>query len=207
MPSLLPSQPKFFDLFEKASANLLESARALQDLLEHYDDVEQKCARITQLEEVGDGIVHEVTALAHTALIAPVDNEDAQRLIIAVDDALDGIEAAAVRMAIFRIEQPTERARQMAALIYSGAQEVHEAMPCLRNRRQHDKMRAHIVQINQVENEADQLLRQGLEELVGRRDDLFNLIRWKEIYEHLEVCTDRLEDVGDYLQGVLIKNA
>lgn len=205
--SLLPSQPKFYDLFEKASANLLTIAQALKDLMGDYTDVEQKTARITELEHAGDNIVHDVTDLAHSALIAPLDNEDAQRLIVALDDAVDAIEATASRMSIFRIEQPTPIARQLADVIYRGAQQVHESMPGLRSRKQLAKMQQHIVEINKLENEGDQLLRKGLEALVDQRAELFNLIRWKEIYEYLEESTDRIEDIGDVLQRVLIKNA
>ncbi|MEP7198400.1 MAG: DUF47 family protein [Chloroflexota bacterium] len=205
--SLLPSQPKFYDLFEKSSANLLAIAGALQDLMQNYTDVPQKCARITELEQAGDTVVHEVTSLAHASLIAPLDHEDSQNLIIALDDVVDAIEASAVRMAIFRVEQPTAIARQLADVIYRGAQKVHEAMPGLRTRKQLNQLRAHIVEMNNLENEADQLLRHGLEELITYRDDAYNLMRWKEIYEYLEESTDRIEDVGDVLQGVLIKNA
>ena len=205
--SLLPAQPKFFDLFEAASANLLDSARALQDLIDNYTDVENKSAHITALEQKGDGLVHQVTDLAHSALLAPLDNEDSQALIVSLDDAVDAIEATAVRMTIFRVEQPTPIARQLAAAISLGAQEVHAAMPGLRNRKALEKMRSHIIEINRVENEADSLLRKGLEELVAQRDDLFNLVRWKEIYEYLETSTDRIEDISDVLQKVLIKNA
>ena len=204
--SLLPSQPKFYDLFEQSADTLYDIARALEELMNHYEDVPAKVAHITDLEHRGDAIVHDVTDLAHTALIAPLDNEDSQRLIVALDDAIDAVEASAVRMNIFRIEQPTETARQMAAAIGLGAQEVREAMPGLRDRRHLKKVKDHIVRINEVENEGDRLLRRGLEEIVDHRDDLFNLIRWKEIYEYLEETTDRIEDIGDVLQRVLIKN-
>jgi predicted phosphate transport protein (TIGR00153 family) len=205
--SFLPSQPKFFVLFEKASANLLACADALQDLLQNYTDVPDKVAHITTLEQAGDSIVHEVTNLAHTSLIAPLDNEDSQRLIVALDDVVDAIEASAVRMAIFQVEQPSEVARQLAEVIKLGARQVNEAMPGLRSRGQLEKMRTHIQEINRLENVGDEWLRKGLEELVNYRNDAYNLIRWKEIYENLEESTDRIEDVGDVLQGVLIKNA
>jgi hypothetical protein len=203
----LPQQPKFYELFESASANLLDIARALQDLMDNYTDVEQKAARITALEEKGDTIVHQVIELAHSSLIAPLDNEDSQTLIGSLDDAVDGVEATAVRMAIFRIEQTTPIARQLAALVAQGAQEVHAAIPGLRSRKQLEKMRSHIIEINRIESEGDACLRQGLEELVANHADVFNLIRWKEIYEYLEATTDRIEDISDFLQRLLIKNA
>ena len=205
--SLLPSQPKFFELFERASATLKEGARLLQDLFDNYADVERKVAQITEIEHQGDTIVHEVTGLASTSLIAPIDHEDAQQLIFAIDDALDAVEGTAWRLVLYKIEQVTPIARELAQCIYQGAQELDAAMPALRSRKQLEKIHDHVVKINSLENQGDDLMRQGIAELVAQREDTFNLIRWKEIYEHLEGTTDRLEDVGDVMTRILIKNA
>ena len=205
--SLLPSQTKFFDLFEQAGDNLLEGARLLQDLLDEYVEIESKVAKLTEIENKGDSIVHKVTDLANVSLIAPIDHEDAQQLITAVDDALDEIESVAVRMSIFQIGQPTKLARQLGALIYNCAEEVNAVFPSLRNRRQSDQIRDHIVRINDLEHEADQIFWQGLKEVSAKRDDAIYFMIWKEIYESLESVTDRMEDIGDVLQRVLIKNA
>jgi uncharacterized protein len=141
----------------------------------------------------------------HT-LIIPLDSEDIERLISAMDDALDAIEASAVRMVIFRIEAPTERARQLAQLIRSGAMELHEAMPNLREKKNFRLVAEHIKEINTIENNGDRVLRESLTDLVSQKDDMFNFIRWKEIYEMLEETTDRMEDIADVLQRVVIKN-
>jgi len=141
----------------------------------------------------------------HT-LIIPLDSEDIERLISALDDTVDKIEATAVRMVIFQIEAPTERARQMAQLIHSGAQELHQAMPNLREKKTFRLVNEHIKEINTIENNGDRVLREALVDIVNHKDDLFNLIRWKEIYEMLEETTDRMEDVADVLQRVVIKN-
>jgi len=202
----LPAETQFYDWFEKATANLLDAAQQLQDLLDHYDDVENRVARLTELEHRGDFIVHEVMHLLIHTLIVPLDSEDIERLISALDDALDGIEATAVRMLIFQIETPTEQARQLARLIRSGAQELHLAMPNLREKKNFRQVNAHIVEINTLENNGDRVLREALVEIVKHKDDIFNLIRWKEIYEMLEETTDRMEDVADVLQRVIIKN-
>ena len=202
----LPAETKFYDWFEKASANLLEAAQELQDLFDRYDNVESRVAHITELEHKGDFIVHEVMHLLMHTLIIPLDSEDIERLISALDDALDGIEATAVRMLIFRIEKPTERARQLASLIRSGAHELHLAMPNLREKKNFRQVNAHIIEINTLENNGDRVLRDALVEIVAHKDDMFNFVRWKEIYEMLEEATDRMEDVADVLQRVIIKN-
>lgn len=202
----LPAETKFYEWFEKATANLLEAADALADLLDHYEQVENKVARITELEHRGDFIVHEVMHLLMQTLIIPLDGEDIERLISALDDSLDKIEATAVRMLIFRIEQPTEKARQLGQLIRSGAQELNMAMPNLREKKNFRLVTEHIKEINTIENNGDRVLREALVEIVNHKDDLYNLIRWKEIYEMLEETTDTMEDVADVLQRVVIKN-
>jgi predicted phosphate transport protein (TIGR00153 family) len=205
--SFLPAEVKFYDWFEKASANLLEGARLLQDLLEHYDEVENKVAQITEVEHKGDFIVHEVTELLPRSLITPIDHEDIQRLIAAVDDALDSIEDTAVRLVIYRVEEVKEPARRLARLITSGAQELDAAVGLLRDKQNFKQVHAHIVEINTLENNGDRVYRDGLTDLVARREELFDLIRWREIYDFLEATTDRVEDAGDILQRVIIANA
>lgn len=202
----LPAETKFYEWFEKATANLLEAAEALQDMFDNYAQVESKVARITELEHRGDFIVHEVMHLLMHTLIIPLDSEDIERLISALDDSIDKIEATAVRMQIFRIEQPTEKARQLAHLIRSGANELHMAMPNLREKKNFRLVNEHIKEINTIENNGDRILREALVEIVNHKDDMFNFIRWKEIYEMLEETTDTMEDVADVLQRVIIKN-
>jgi uncharacterized protein len=202
----LPAETKFYEWFEKATDNLLEAAEALEDLLDHYEQVESKVARITELEHRGDFIVHEVMHLLMHTLIIPLDGEDVERLISALDDSVDKIEATAVRMLIFRIEAPTEKARQLGHLIRSGASELHMAMPNLREKKNFRLVTEHIKEINTIENNGDRILREALVEIVNHKDDLYNLIRWKEIYEMLEETTDTMEDVADVLQRVVIKN-
>ena len=202
----LPAETKFYEWFEKATANLLEAADALEDLLDHYDQVEHKVARITELEHRGDFIVHEVMHLLMQTLLIPLDSEDIERLISALDDAVDKIEATAVRMVIFRIEAPTERARQLGHLIHRAASELHQAMPNLREKKNFRLVTEHIKEINTIENNGDQILRDALVDIVNHKEDLFNLICWKEVYEMLEEVTDRMEDVADVLQRVVIKN-
>ncbi len=205
--SFLPAEAKFYDWFEKASANLLDGARLLQDLLEHYEDVENKVARITEVEHNGDFIVHEVTQLLPRTLITPIDNEDIQRLIDAIDDALDSIEDTAMRLVIYQVEEVKEPARKLARLIVSGAQELHEAVGGLRNKDNFGRVHEHIVEMNTLENNGDRVYRDGLTELVAHRENLFDLIRWREIYSYLEATTDRIEDAADVLQRVIIANA
>jgi predicted phosphate transport protein (TIGR00153 family) len=205
--SFLPGEVKFYDYFERASANLLACSKLLLALLENPENLDEQVAQITEVEHQGDFIVHEVTNLLPRTLITPIDSDEILRLVCALDDAIDAIQAAANRMQIYQVQDVRKPARRLGALIVESATELDLAIHGLRDKRQYDQVRMRIVQINTLENNGDRVLQDGLTSLVAHRDDIFEFIRWKEIYELLEATTDRIEDAGDVIQRVLIANA
>ncbi len=205
--SFLPGEVKFYDYFERASDNLLECSRLLLDLLENPENLDEKVAQITEVEHRGDFIVHEVTNLLPRTLITPFDPDEILRLISALDDAIDSIQAAADRIKIYQINGVRKPARRLGNLIVESATELDQAIKGLRDKKQYEQVRMHIVQINTLENNGDRVLQDGLTTLVEHRDDIFEFIRWKEVYELLEATTDRIEDAGDVIQRVMIANA
>ena len=204
--SFLPGEVKFYDYFEQASANFGRGAPAPK-LLDDYHDVEEVVAQITEVEHKGDFIVHEVTNLLPRTLITPIDGDDIQRLISALDDALDTLHAAAMRLSIYQVTDVKKPARRLAHLIVEGATELELAIKGLRDKKMYSQVKERIVQINTIENNGDRVLEEGLRNLVAHREDVFDFIRWKEIYELLEQTTDRIEDAGDVIERVMISNA
>jgi uncharacterized protein len=205
--SFLPAEVKFFDYFEKASTNLLNGARLLQDMLEHYADVESRVAQITEIEHRGDVIVHEATNLLARTLITPIDGDEIQRMISSVDDALDAVDAVAQCLITYQVAEVKEPARRLAGLIVEAAQELGLALNELRDKKKYPQVKKRIIQINTLEDNADRVLHDALCELVAHRSDWFDFFRWKEIFELLEATTDRIEDAGDIIQRVMISNA
>jgi uncharacterized protein len=205
--TFLPAETKFYDYFEKESKNLLEGAKLLQKLLDHYENVEDTVAQITEIEHRGDFIVHEVTHLLPRTLITPIDGDDIQRLVCVVDDALDAIQAATIQMSVYQITEVKKPACRQAHLIVESAQQLDEAIRQLHDKKMYDQVQACIVEINTLENNGDRVLQEAVSDLVEHRDDLFEFIRWKEIYELLEATLDRIEDAGDVIQKVMIANA
>jgi len=203
--SLIPQERKFYDLFERASANLVESGQALQDLVEDFQGVEQKVEHIRDLEHVGDSITHELMNLLRRTFITPIDREDISQIANSLDDVVDLIDAAAVSMVLFRIREPKEKAKQLAALIVECTQVVDRAIRKLRSRRNFPSMLQDSIELNRLENEADQVLRSALMELFDNHTDAVEIIKWREIYEQLETATDRCEDVADVLEGIVLK--
>jgi uncharacterized protein Yka (UPF0111/DUF47 family) len=204
--SILPTEVKFFDHFERASMNLVEGATLLKNLLDDFHDIEEIQAKITEIEHIGDFIVHEITDLLPQTLITPFDSDEIQRLIFAIDDSLDTLHAAVTRLSIYQVTEIKKPARRFATLILEGATQLDLAIKDLRSKNKYKYVKERIVQINTIENNGDRVLEDALRNLVSRKDHLFEFICWKEIYELLEQTTDRLEDAGDVIQRVLISN-
>jgi len=204
--SFLPTEYKFFDYFEQASKNLVEGATLLKNLLDDYHDIEEMQAKITEIEHCGDYIVHEITDLLPQTLITPIDSDEIQRLISAIDDSLDTLHAAVTRLSIYQVTEIKKPARRLAALILEGATELDFAIKGLRDKKEYGNVKERLVRINTIENNGDRVLEDALRNLVTRSDHIFEFICWKEIYELLEQTTDCLEDAGDVIQRVLISN-
>ena len=203
--SIIPRSPKFFDLFETGADNLATSATALYILFNDYTNVSQKVGRITELEHKGDFITHGIMKQLHSSFITPLDREDIVLLTERLDDVLDLMEEAANAMLLYRIERPTRMAREQADILVDLSDELVKAMPLLRN---HSKMKGilkHCVEIHRLENEADAIMRLALAELFDNTP-IVDIIKWREIYEHLENAVDKGEDAANVLEGIVLKH-
>jgi len=203
--SLIPQEPKFFDLFEKSVANVAQAAKEFAAFLDDYTNIPLRVARITELEHHGDAITHQIMEQLHRTFVTPLDREDIQLLTDRLDDMMDFIEDAANAMLLYRIEAPTARAREMAAVLVRITDELVIAVPRLRNRSKMRDILGHCVEINRLENEADSIVRFALAELFDGTP-LIDVIKWREIYEHLETAVDRGEDVANVLEAVVLKH-
>ena len=205
--SLLPRQTKFFDLFEESARNMVKVSRALQEMIDNWDVVGGRVAEITELEHTGDTITHQILAQLHRTFVTPFDREDIALLAHTMDDVTDFIHAAADAMLIYKIEQPSQRAKELASIIVEATAEIERAVSGLRRHAELKKILEKCVEINRLENMADRVFRAAMAELFDDAMDIAQVIKWREIYEHMESATDRCEDVANVLEGVALKHA
>jgi len=204
---LTPRDTKFYDLFEQDTRNLVVSAEKLVDLFDNYENVEVKVKQLKDLERQGDIITHEIIARLHRTFVTPIDREDIALLANTLDDVMDFIEAAGRTAFLYGIAQPTERARELASIVAKVAYKLDEVMPSLRRRDQFKWILEQCVEINSLENEADDVHHAALAELFHDCTDACEIIKWREIYQHMEDATDRGEDVANALEGIVLKHA
>ena len=200
---LIPREEQFFDLFERQAVNIVESARRLREMVFDFSDAPAKSAAIKELEHVGDVLTHDVIRKINTTFVTPFDREDVYALASRLDDVLDLIEAAADRLVLYRIKEPTSGARAFAEVIVKTTDAVQAAVGCLRGSSKF--YHKHCIEVNRLENEADRLLKELIAALFADVTDPIEVIKWKEIYETLEEVTDRCEDVVNVIEGIMLK--
>jgi len=204
--SLFPRQEQFYDLFEQSSQNIVAGAKALLDLLEHFEKIQIKVEQIRELEHRGDTLTHQVMEQLHRTFVTPLDRDDIAFIAHALDDIMDFIDAAAVAMLTYKVQGSTPRAIELGKVILQSAEEVQKAIGLIRHGPLKDVLPI-TVEINRLENEADAVLRTALAELFERGpEDVLEIIKWRDIYDQLETATDRCEDVANVLEGIVIKH-
>jgi predicted phosphate transport protein (TIGR00153 family) len=205
MFNLIPREVRFFDYFDQQSQHIIKAAALLHELVHNFADARAKTAAIKEVEHQGDRVTHEIVKRLNTTFITPIDREDIHALATRLDDVLDFIEAAAERLVVYRIKEPTSASRAMAEVIVKQTHSMDLAIKCLRT--MDPAFHEHAVEVNRLENVADSLLRDSLAALFEEQGDPIEVIKWKEIYETMEVVTDRCEDVANVIEGIILKMA
>ena len=203
----MPREEKFFDLFESSAHNIVEASQVLKQLVDTWENVEPRVEEIRELEHKGDSITHEVIARLHRTFVTPFDREDIASLTKSLDDVMDFIDAAAGAMLLYKVGSPGKRAKELADIIIQATAEVEQAVLDLRHRAKLKQIFDRCVEINRLENAADVVYRAAMAELFEDSTDMAHVIKWREIYEHMESATDRCEDVANVLEGVALKHA
>jgi predicted phosphate transport protein (TIGR00153 family) len=207
---LVPREPAFFDLFEQQATNVLRGAELLRQRLEHFgglDSAYTTSKEIHDLEHIGDELVAECIDRLNKSFITPFDREDIIELTRALDDVLDWIDSSAERIVILQISRLTPMVTEFTRIIHRSAEEILTAVQLLRHMKNPEPVLRACKRIVQLENDADQVLREALRQLfVDDRAAPLEVIKLKELYENLEMATDQCQDVANILHTIIAKH-
>ncbi len=204
--SLIPRNYRFYDLFEESAHKLVVAAETLTDLLEHFENVDMKTARMKELEHEADNITHELYRQVNLTFVTPLDREDIAALAQRMDDVMDFMEGAATAVRIYGIERPTPAARSLADLIRLQCVQIQLSMSILRHPRRLKQLTEPLREINRLENEADTLFLNASADLFQSEMGSVEIIKWRDIYDQLERATDSAEHVAFVLEAIVLKN-
>lgn len=201
---LIPRDGKFYDLFREQAENIHEAAEKLVALLENFENVEKSATEIKFVEHKGDQLVHGLMMRLNKTFITPFDREDIHALGSALDDVLDLMDAVAGRMVTYKVTSVTPGARQLSRVILHGSEILLRAISELNKP---EKILEYCEQLQHLEEEADRIKSECVGRLFESCRDPIEVIKWKELYEVLEATTDKIEDVADVLETVVLKAA
>ncbi|UYQ93246.1 DUF47 family protein [Chitinophaga horti] len=205
----MPKDRVFYSLFEDVSANLVDMAQELVNLVESNDPAfrKDKTHLIERLEHKNDDYTHRIFVELGQNFITPFDREDIHYLASTLDDVADYIHGSAKRMDLYKIKEITDSVRKLAHLILEGCKELHRAIPELRTMNNMRLITDACVKINSLENHADDIYDRAIGDLFEFETNAAELIKMREIYQALEIATDKCEDSANVIETIIIKYA
>jgi len=202
--SLLPKDGRFFDDFIAMALEAQAGTRLLVRMLATDPPDWSMADELKRLEHNCDQLAHDALRRLNQTFVTPLDREDIHALALSLDDVMDMIDAAGGCVRLYEVKAMRPGARELADNLVTCADELVEAMRKLESRKGLD---AHVVEINRLENEADEIHRGAISRLFREETDPIEVLKWKEILDLLERATDDCEDVANLIESVLVKYA
>ena len=204
---LMPTEGKFFDLFNQHAELCVKGAKEMVELMTNFDDLEIRVHAIEGIEKQADKVTHDTIELLHKTFITPIDRDEIHQLITRMDDILDLLEDAAQTISLYDIKAITPEAKRLAELCLACTEKVQSAVALLHNMDNSRQILTICKEIDRLESDADHVMRAAMSKLFRDEPDVRNLIKLKAIYEILETVTDRCEDVSNIIEGIIVENA
>jgi predicted phosphate transport protein (TIGR00153 family) len=201
---IFPRDENFFALFARQGALVREGCEQLQEMVSKFDDIEGRARKLKECEHRGDLVTHEIFERLNRTFITPIEREDIHTLASGLDDVLDSVEAIASRFVMFNISGSTQPARELARILVDCGVQIEQAVLHLKDFK---NLMAFTIELNRLENEADQISRDAVADLFSGKHDVLDVMRWKEIYGRLENAADQCEDVANTIETIVIKNS
>jgi uncharacterized protein len=200
---LIPREEKFYTDFLALADHIVSAAGLLEGMMASDTPDWDAAGRIQHLEHECDAIAHTIIQRLNRTFVTPIDREDIHELATSLDDVMDAIDAVASVIRRYRVAPIRYGARELANVIARSTTQVRMAVDALERR---DGVHERSVEVNRLENEADNIHDEALRRLFDEERDPISVIKWKEVFDYLEETTDRCEDVANVLEGVVVKH-
>jgi uncharacterized protein Yka (UPF0111/DUF47 family) len=203
---IIPQDKVFFDLFEEQAEVLKKASVHLCSMIQNFNDPMNDCHKMKAYENEGDDITHTIYQILNKTFITPIEPEEISKLAKVLDDILDHIDDIARQLYTYNIKKTDNYMVEMSKLIHLQAEELVLVTASLRDLKNPDYIEEKCIEINRLENLADEILDRALRELF-LSDDAIRIIKLKEIYETLEIATDLCEEAANVIGDIAIKHS
>ncbi|MBC7827034.1 MAG: DUF47 domain-containing protein [Chitinophagaceae bacterium] len=209
MKIFMPKDRIFYTLFEEVAETVSKMGKMLKQVVTQ-PDFDKRAALISQIEDlehVNDDLTHKIFTELGRNFITPFDREDIHYLASALDDICDYIFASAKKINFYKVNPNDQGIQKMAELIEQGCEQIKNAILELRNMRDMRKITEALVKVNSIENQADDIFDMSIDRLFETEPDAKEVIKKREIYQVMEIVTDKCEDAGNVIESIIIKYA
>ncbi len=205
----MPKDRVFYTLFEQVAETMGKMGKALKEVVKEtdYDKRAGLISQIEDLEHVNDDFTHQIFTELGRNFITPFDREDIHYLATSLDDVCDYIFATAKKINFYRVNPNDQGIQKMADLIDQATEQIKAAVNELRNMRDMRKITQALVKVNSIENQADDIFDLSIERLFETEPDAKEVIKKREIYQVMEIVTDKCEDAANVIESIIIKYA
>jgi predicted phosphate transport protein (TIGR00153 family) len=206
---LMPREGRFFGLFDGHAKLIVDAARALVEVLRHYEVEANRAVGLKLIEDAehaADRITHETVQLLHSTFVTPFDRDDIHQLISRMDDVLDLMQDTGESLVLYDIRHVTPEAVQLAELLLRCVERVQAAVKLLASMAEGPAMLKICQEIDKLESEADKVMRGAISQLFRDEQDVRQVIKLKAVYEALESATDMCQDVANVIESVVLEN-
>ena len=205
----LPKDRVFFQLFENVGGELVKMGEKLKEMVNEpdFDERANLIRQIEDMEHVNDDYTHQIFTELGKNFITPFDREDIHYLASALDDIADYIYASAKKINFYRVNPNDTGILKMAEIIAQGCVAVNRAVTELRNMKNMRQITDALVAINSIENQGDDIFDMSIEKLFAEEMDAKEVIKKREIYQVMEIVTDKCEDAANVIESIIVKYA
>ncbi len=209
MKIFLPKDRVFFQLFEDVADHVYQMGGKLKEMVNEPDaDIRANIlAQIENLEHKNDDLTHNIFTELGRNFITPFDREDIHELATSLDDIADYIYASAKKINFYKVNPNDTGIHKLAELILQGTAETKITVMGLRNMKNIKGMTESMIKVNSIENQADDVFDMSIEKLFEQENDFKEVIKKREIYQVMEIATDKIEDVSNVVESIIIKYA
>lgn len=206
---LLPTDERFYSLFEESTRNLLNASSLLTKLpkAKTLQEREKLAVQIHAIEHIGDDLTHRIYSELNSTFVTPFDREDIHELASSIDDVLDELDGSIGRIVLYKVKEIPSSVARLIDVLHLSIEELQRGVHCLRNIHKTDDLQKILQKVNEYENEADAVFEKAVADLFERERNPVQIIKLKEVLVGLETATDKCEDAANVLEGILIKHA
>jgi predicted phosphate transport protein (TIGR00153 family) len=201
---LIPRDDGFFPLFDQAAENLVDGARLLRDLIDQFEDVHAKHARINDCERRGDELTRTILRRLDQSFVAPFDREDIHALTEQIDDVVDDIQAVSELLLLHDVDEPISEVQELTDVLVKAAEANVALIGKLSRLR---GLEPDLDAIDRLESEADKIYRRSVAHMFSGDFNAFDVLRWKDIVESIEDSVNGLENISDIVRGIALKHS